>query len=62
MDSDRYKKMITSPEMFERFLPYAMAFGVEKRWAGTFAHAFEVMYKTPPSWYTSSGGNFIRLV
>jgi hypothetical protein len=61
VDSDRYKKMITSPEMFERFLPYAMAFGVEKKWAGTFAHAFEVMYKTPPSWYTSSGGNFTAL-
>jgi hypothetical protein len=61
VEEDRYKKMITSPEMFERFLPYAMAFGVEKKWAGTFAHAFEVMYRNPPSWYTSSGGNFTAL-
>jgi hypothetical protein len=61
VESDRYKKMITSPEMFERFLPYAMAFGVEKQWAGTFARAFEVLYKNPPSWYTSTGGNFTAL-
>lgn len=47
MESDRYKRMITSPEMFERFLPYAMAFGVEKKWAA----AFEGMYTQPPDWY-----------
>ena len=28
--------MITSPEMFERFLPHAMAFGEEDRWARAF--------------------------
>ena len=33
VESDRYRRMITSPEMFERYLPYAMAFGVEDRWA-----------------------------
>jgi uncharacterized membrane protein len=47
VESDRYKRMITSPEMFERFLPYAMAFGVEKKWAA----AFEGMYTQPPDWY-----------
>ncbi|NJD19146.1 MAG: DUF2207 domain-containing protein, partial [Gemmatimonadetes bacterium] len=47
VESDRYKRMITSPEMFERFLPYAMAFGVEKKWAA----AFEDMYTEPPDWY-----------
>ncbi len=47
VESDRYKRMITSPEMFERFLPYAMAFGVEKKWAA----AFEGMYTEPPDWY-----------
>jgi predicted membrane protein DUF2207 len=61
VEGERYKEMTTSPEMFERFLPYAMAFGVEKKWAGTFAHAFEVMYKNPPSWYTSTGGNYSAL-
>jgi hypothetical protein len=28
VEEERYEKMITSPGMFERFLPYAMAFGV----------------------------------
>ncbi|CAN5713667.1 hypothetical protein BH23GEM1_BH23GEM1_03520 [soil metagenome] len=55
VESDRYKKMITSPEMFERFLPYAMAFQVEEKWA----RAFEDIYRDPPSWYTgSSMGHF----
>jgi Predicted membrane protein (DUF2207) len=61
VESDRYKKMITTPEMFERLLPYAMAFGVEKRWAGTFARAFEVMYRNPPTWYANSGGSYTAL-
>jgi hypothetical protein len=36
--------MITSPDLFERYLPFAMAFGVEKRWA----RAFEDIFTTPP--------------
>jgi uncharacterized membrane protein YgcG len=47
VESDRYRRMITSPEMFERFLPYAMAFGVEGKWAA----AFQDVYKEPPDWY-----------
>jgi hypothetical protein len=50
VDSDRYRRMITSPEMFERYLPYAMAFGVEGRWA----KAFEDIYREPPGWYAGS--------
>ena len=37
--------------MFERFLPYAMAFDVEEKWA----RAFEDIYREPPSWYTGTG-------
>jgi len=51
VESDRYRRMITSPETFERFLPYAMAFGVEERWAS----AFEDLYREPPQWYRGSG-------
>jgi len=51
VESDRYRRMITSPEMFERYLPYAMAFGVEARWA----KAFEGIYREPPGWYAGSG-------
>lgn len=47
VETDRYRRMITSPELFERFLPYAMAFGVEDRWAG----AFRDLIQTPPEWY-----------
>jgi uncharacterized membrane protein len=54
VDSDRYKRMITSPEMFERFLPYAMAFGVEEKWA----KAFENIYREPPTWYYGGTGHF----
>ncbi len=46
--------MITSPEMFERYLPYAMAFGVEDKWA----KAFEGIYRDPPGWYTGGTGQF----
>jgi hypothetical protein len=55
VESDRYRRMVTSPEMFERYLPYAMAFGVEDRWAS----AFDDIYREPPQWYSGSGyGNF----
>jgi uncharacterized membrane protein len=54
VDSDRYKRMITSPEMFERYLPFAMAFGVEEKWA----RAFENIYREPPTWYVGGTGHF----
>ena len=54
VDEERMKKMITSPEMFERFLPYAMAFGVADKWA----KAFEDMYRELPTWYVGGSGQF----
>ncbi len=54
VETERYKKMITSPEMFERFLPFAMAFGVEAKWA----KAFEDIYREPPQWYVGGTGPF----
>jgi uncharacterized membrane protein len=41
-----------TPEMFEKFLPYAMALGVEDNWA----KAFDGIYREPPQWYTGHGG------
>lgn len=38
------------PEVFEKLLPYAMVFGVDKAWA----KEFESIYTTPPSWYEGS--------
>lgn len=54
VEEDRYKRMITSPELFEKYLPYAMAFGVEENWA----NAFKDIYREPPQWYTGYNGPF----
>jgi uncharacterized membrane protein len=54
VESERYKKMITSPEMFERYLPFAMAFGVGDKWA----RAFQDIYREPPNWYVGGPANF----
>jgi len=50
VDSDRFARVVKTPEMFETFLPYAMAFGVEAKWA----KAFEDIYRQPPSWYVGT--------
>ena len=42
--------MVKTPEMFEKYLPFAMAFGVERKWA----RAFQDIYRQPPSWYVGS--------
>lgn len=35
------------PELFDKYLPFAIAFGVEKEWA----KQFEGIYTEPPEWY-----------
>ena len=50
VDADRIKRM--PPDTFEKFLPYAMALGVEHHWA----QAFAGIIKDPPSWYVSPNG------
>jgi hypothetical protein len=47
VEADRFDRVIKTPELFEKFLPYAMALGVEKNWAG----AFESIVMTAPAWY-----------
>lgn len=51
VESDRFNRMIKTPEMFEKFLPFAMALGVEKNWS----KAFQNIYTQPPSWYQGGG-------
>ncbi len=43
-----------TPELFEKFLPYAMALGVENKWAEQFADVFTAnnMADKIPSWYS----------
>jgi uncharacterized membrane protein len=52
VEGDRLNRMVKTPEMFERFLPYAMALGVEDTWA----KAFEGIHKDPPQWYSGPAG------
>lgn len=50
VEVDRFDRVIKTPELFEKFLPYAMALGVEKNWA----QAFESIVTTAPAWYQGS--------
>ncbi len=52
VESDRFARVVKTPEMFEEFLPYAMALGVEKNWV----RAFEDIYRRPPEWYRGPYG------
>jgi hypothetical protein len=55
VERDRFERVELTPAMFERFLAYAMAFGVEDRWAAAFAG----ISTEPPRWYqTTAGGRF----
>ena len=50
VEGDRLRDFVKTPELFERCLPFAMAFGVEKQWA----KAFQGIYTTAPNWYAGS--------
>ncbi len=50
VDADRLKRM--PPDTFEKYLPYAMALGVEHQWA----QAFAGIVQDPPAWYVPSNG------
>jgi uncharacterized membrane protein len=45
VDADRLKRM--PPDTFEKFLPFAMALGIENRWA----KSFEGIMQNQPTWY-----------
>ncbi|MGH7530239.1 MAG: LemA family protein [Gemmatimonadales bacterium] len=48
VESQHLKRVIIGhPELFDQYLPFAMAFGVEGKWA----RAFEGIYTEPPRWY-----------
>ena len=44
---DQIDRLEKTPELFEKYLPYAMALRVEKKWA----QAFSGIALQPPSWY-----------
>lgn len=37
-------------QLYDRLLPYAVLFGMQKEWAGVLAHAYQ-MHQVPPYWY-----------
>jgi uncharacterized membrane protein YgcG len=50
-EKDRLERM-NDQNLFEKYLPYAIALDVSDRWA----KAFEGIYQEPPQWYVSPGG------
>jgi uncharacterized membrane protein YgcG len=50
-EKDRLERM-KDQNLFEKYLPYAIALGVSDRWA----EAFEGIYQETPGWYASHGG------
>ncbi|HVA16142.1 MAG TPA: DUF2207 domain-containing protein [Candidatus Dormibacteraeota bacterium] len=53
VEKDQIERIEKTPEMFEKYLPYAMALRVEKKWAG----AFQDICKQPPAWYSGPYGS-----
>ena len=47
--AEKYRMQNLQPEFFEKYLPYAIIFDVEKKWA----KAFESMHLPQPTWYAS---------
>jgi len=49
--AERFRLAECTPRTFEKFLPYAIVFGVEKAWANRFAD----IYHEAPDWYVAQG-------
>lgn len=50
--AERYRLQNLTPDLFEKYLPYAMIFGIEKKWAKN----FDSLNMQAPTWYVSSAG------
>jgi uncharacterized membrane protein YgcG len=50
--AERYRLQNLTPETFERFLPYAIIFGIEKKWGAVFNNVF----MPQPTWYAGAAG------
>jgi uncharacterized membrane protein YgcG len=55
--AERYRMQNLTPDLFEKYLPYAMIFGIEEKWA----KAFEGIAIPAPGWYSggSPGSSFV---
>jgi uncharacterized membrane protein len=52
--AEKYRVQNLTPETFEKFLPYAIVFGIEKQWA----EKFKDIYKGKPDWYEGDISTF----
>ncbi|HRN85922.1 MAG TPA: DUF2207 domain-containing protein [Candidatus Dojkabacteria bacterium] len=52
--AEKYRVQNLTPETFEKFLPYAIVFGIEKQWA----EKFKDIYKGTPDWYEGDISTF----
>ena len=52
--AERYRMQNLTPDIFEKYLSYAMVFGVEKKWA----KAFESIALKSPEWYSGGLGTY----
>ncbi|MFZ0641824.1 MAG: DUF2207 domain-containing protein [Candidatus Acidiferrales bacterium] len=50
VEKDQIERLQKTPELFEKYLPYAMALRVEKKWV----QAFSGIAMQPPQWYQGS--------
>lgn len=53
VERHRLESLPLTPSLFEKFLPYAIALGVERRWAKAFAD----ICTQPPTWYQGSSSD-----
>lgn len=58
VEADRMERVSQTPATFEKYLPFAMALGVEKKWVG----AFEGISTQPPSWYMAPPGSIFNAI
>ena len=56
VETEHFEHVVKTPELFDRFLPFAMALGVEKKWA----RAFQGIYTQPPTWFVGTGAGFTQ--
>ncbi len=49
--AERYRMQNLTPEIFEKYLPFAILFKIEKYWA----NAFATQVMSPPAWYVGHG-------
>jgi predicted membrane protein DUF2207 len=53
VEKDRIERLDKTPQLFEKYLPYAMALGIENNWTRLF-----VGIATPPSWSQGRDADF----